>query len=111
MRQLVIVFGHIRPLPKLCYDGENGGCMTTDITPPKVRTTTLSYADATWRDVKNVEHSRYMVRAMRPGPGFEIIDTSNYVNWSVLSNFATEADARERMLIKNVEGHNWRRSV
>lgn len=80
---------------KLRYDGKKGGCMT----------------NATWRDVNNVEHTRYMVRAMKPGPGFEIIDTSNHFNWSVLSNFATEADARERMRTKNVEIHGWRRSV
>jgi len=85
--------------------------MTVKMTPPEVRTKSLSYANATWRDVNNAEHTRYMVRAMKPGPGFEIIDTSNNANWSVISNFATEADARERMRTKNVEIHNWRMSV
>jgi hypothetical protein len=85
--------------------------MTITITPPEVRPSSLSYADATWRDVNNIEHTRYMVHAMKPGPGFEIIDTSNYANWSVVSNFATEADARERMRTMRVEIHRWRRSV
>jgi hypothetical protein len=82
--------------------------MTIKMTQPEVRRKSLSYADATWRDVNNVEHTRYMVRAMKPGPGFEIIDTGNHLNWSVLSNFVTEADARERMRTKNVEIHGWR---
>src|ERR1035438_9467035 len=96
----VIVFGHLRPLLKLCYDGKNGKCMTIKMTPSEGRTKSLSYADATWRDVNNAEHTRYMVHAMKPGPGFEIIDTNNNANWSVVSNFATEADARERMRTK-----------
>jgi hypothetical protein len=106
-----IVFGHLRPLLKLCYDGKNGGCMTIKMTPSEGWTKSLSYANATWRDVYNAEHTRYTVQAMKPGPGFEIIDTSNNANWSVVSNFATEADARERMRTTNVESHNWRRSV
>jgi hypothetical protein len=83
--------------------------MTIKMTPPEVTPNFLSYADAIWRDVNNVKHSRYMVHAMKPGPGFEIIDTSNYSNWSVVSNFATEADAQERMRTKSVEIHRWRR--
>jgi hypothetical protein len=85
--------------------------MTIKMTLPGVRPSSLSYADATWRDVNNIEHTRYMVHAMKPGPGFEIIDTSNYANWSVVSNFATEADARERMRTMRVEIHRWGRSV
>ena len=85
--------------------------MTTKSTQPEGRTKSLSYENATWLDVNNAEHTRYMVRAMKPGPGFEIIDTSNNANWSVISNFATEADARERMRRNNVELHNWRMSV
>ena len=85
--------------------------MTIKTTPPEVRPKFLSYADATWRDANNVEHTRYMVHAMKPGPGFEIIDTSNYANWSVVSNFATEADAQERMRTKSVEINRWRRPV
>jgi len=85
--------------------------MTIKMRQPEVRTKSLSYANATWRDMNNAEHTRYMVHAMKPGPGFEIIDTSNDANWSVMSNFATEADARERMRTKNVDIHNWRRSV
>jgi hypothetical protein len=81
--------------------------MTTTEAKPKFQ----SFADATWRDVNNVEHTRYMVHAMKPGPGFEIIDTSNHANLSVVSNFATEADAQERMRTKGVEIHRWRRSV
>jgi hypothetical protein len=107
----VIVFSHLRQLLTLCYDEKNGGCMTIKMAPPEIRTESLSYANATWRDANNAEHTRYTVHAMKPGPGYEIIDTSNNANWSVVSNFATEADARERMRTKNVEIHNWRKSV
>jgi len=85
--------------------------MTIEMKPPEVRPTFLSYADATWRDVNNVEHTRYVVHAMKPGPGFEIIDNSNYSDWSVVSNFATEADALERMHTNSAEIQRWRRSV
>ena len=85
--------------------------MTIKTAPPEVRPPFLSYTDATWRDANNVEHTRYMVHAMKPGTGFEIIDTNNYANWSVVSNFATEADAQEWMLTKSAEINCWRRSV
>jgi hypothetical protein len=88
-----------------------GGHMSIEMTPPEVRPMVLSYADATWRDLNNVEHTRYIARAMKPGPGFEIIDTSDYSNWSVVSNFATEADALERMRTNNPEIQRWHRSV
>jgi hypothetical protein len=85
--------------------------MSIKMTPPKVKTKFLSYADAIWRDTNNIEHIQYRVHAMKPGPGFEIIDTSSDANWSVASNFATEADAQERMRTNSLEIHNWRRSV
>jgi len=34
---------------------------------------------------------------MKPGRGLEVIDTYNNANWSVVSDFQTEADAREWM--------------
>jgi hypothetical protein len=83
--------------------------MTIKMTPPEVRPNFLSYADATWRDRNNIERTRYMVHAMKPGPGFEIIDTSNNANWSVVSNFASEADAQEQMRTNSMEVHRWRR--
>jgi len=79
------------------------------MTPPEVRPNFLSYADATWQDGNNLEHTEYMVQAMKPGPGFEIIDTRNYANWSVASNFTTEADAQERMRTNSVDVHRWHR--
>jgi hypothetical protein len=80
-----------------------------EMPPPEVRPPFLSYADATWRDVNNIEHSRYIVHAMKPGPGFEIIDTRNYSNWSVVSNFATKADALDRMGANSAEIQCWRK--
>jgi hypothetical protein len=82
--------------------------MPIKMTPPNGRLNFLTYADATWRDMNDVKHTQYVVRAMKPGPGFEIIDTSNYANWSVMSNFATEADAQERMRTNSAEVHRWR---
>jgi hypothetical protein len=84
--------------------------MIVKMIPSKLQPNLPSYTNATWQDVKHVEHKRYIVRAMKPGPGFEIIDTSNYANWSVVSNFATETDALERMH-SSVEFHCWRRPV
>ena len=83
--------------------------MTITMTPAEARPTFLSYADATWQDGNNLEHTEYLVHAMKPGPGFEIIDTRNYANWSVASNFATEEDAQERMRTNCLDVHCWHR--
>jgi hypothetical protein len=84
--------------------------MTIKMIPPGLQPTLLSYTNATWQDANHVEHTRYIVRAKKPGPGFEIIDTNNDANWSVVSNFPTEPAAQERMH-SSVEFHRWRRPV
>jgi hypothetical protein len=71
--------------------------MTKELVRPEAKANLRRYADITWRDVSDVEHIRYVVRPMKPGPGVEVIDTSNHANWSVKSNFHTETDALEWM--------------
>jgi hypothetical protein len=73
--------------------------MTNEMIHPEDKPGFRSYAKATWRDLHNVEHTRYMIRPMKPGPGFEVIDTNNNANWSVVSNFRIEADGREWLRI------------
>lgn len=85
--------------------------MTIKMALPQVTPNFLSYADATWRDVNNIERTRYKVRAMKPGPGFEIVDTTNDTNWSVVSNFATETAAQELMRTNSVGINRWHRLV
>jgi hypothetical protein len=63
--------------------------------PPEDRPDVRSYAEATWLDVNNVEHIRYVIHPMNPGPGFWVIDTYNNANSSVRANFATAEDAQE----------------
>ena len=71
--------------------------MTSQVIRPEDESNFRSYRDATWRDVSDVEHTRYIIRPMKPGRGLEVIDTYNNANWSVVSDFQTEADAREWM--------------
>jgi hypothetical protein len=71
--------------------------MTNQLVRPEDKPNFRSYTDATWRDVSDVEHTRYIIRPMKPGLGLEVIDTNNNANWSVVSDFRTEADAREWM--------------
>jgi hypothetical protein len=71
--------------------------MTSELIRPEDGPNFRSYTDATWRDVCDVEHTRYIIRPMKPGRGLEVIDTKNNANWSVVSDFQTEADAREWM--------------
>jgi hypothetical protein len=55
-----------------------------------------SYAAATWRDLDNKEHRRFVVRRMKEGTGFEVIDTYD-ANSVESSNFTTMESAQEWM--------------
>ena len=74
--------------------------MTSELIRPEDGPNFRSYTDATWRDVSDVEHTRYMIRPMKPGRGLEVIDSKNNANWTVVSDFQMEADARESMRYK-----------
>jgi len=71
--------------------------MTNEVVRPEDEPHFRSYTGATWRDVSDVERTRYIIRPMKPGRGLEVIDTNNSANWSVASDFQTEGDAREWM--------------
>jgi hypothetical protein len=69
----------------------NGGIMAIKTIPPQ------SYAVAIWRDTHGGIHKQYVVRAMKQGQGFEVIDIINKANTRVVDKFATAEDAHQWM--------------
>jgi hypothetical protein len=69
--------------------------MTIEIIPPEDRPNFRSMAKASWRDVNGKEHQQYMIRPMKSGVGFEVVDTDNFTSVPVCDNFKTPEDARE----------------
>jgi hypothetical protein len=65
--------------------------------PPEERAGFRSYEVVTWRDLDNKEHQQYVVRQMKDGPGFEIINTIGHTDYAVQSNFPSAAAAHEYM--------------
>jgi hypothetical protein len=75
--------------------GTGTGSMTIEIISPEDRPNFRSMAKASWRDVNGKEHQQYMIRPMKSGLGFEVIDTDNFASVAVRDNFKTPEEARE----------------